>query len=397
VRTRFPDFAEAYGYEAMALRQTNRIEDAEPLIERAIAEFPDAWRLFTEYVHCAHGRRQGAEAVRRSEMMVERFPDRPESYRTLVDSLLRDGQLDRAETTIQPAIARFPDHPGVLWAWALTASRRHAWREAVLRWETARARCPDAPLIGFSFGEFRVAMQLEGLGPDGLPLAADADDLQPAVTPAPIAAAGAQDDLGKFFLQFEALGDNCEFGLVQRAAGVEPLGLLRWASIEPDELALLLETRLAGIGEPQNTRLRNNIKSEYFLFDKRYFRMHTFISVSMISQEELMPKMLSRLRFLKDKLIEDLTDGNKTFVYKRYGDPLTRAQMDRLLAAIRSYGPGRLLLVQKPDHPDKNLTVEPVGDRLVLGYLSRLAHLPQGVQSYFHDWVALCRKAASLT
>lgn len=29
--------------------------------------------------------------------------------------------------------------------------------------------------------------------------------------------------------QFESLGDNCEFGLVQRIGGIEPLGLLRFA------------------------------------------------------------------------------------------------------------------------------------------------------------------------
>ena len=30
-------------------------------------------------------------------------------------------------------------------------------------------------------------------------------------------------------LQFESIGDNCELGLVQRRAGSEPLGLLRFA------------------------------------------------------------------------------------------------------------------------------------------------------------------------
>src|SRR5436305_104536 len=29
--------------------------------------------------------------------------------------------------------------------------------------------------------------------------------------------------------RFESLGDNCEFGILQRLEGAEPLGLLRWA------------------------------------------------------------------------------------------------------------------------------------------------------------------------
>jgi len=32
-------------------------------------------------------------------------------------------------------------------------------------------------------------------------------------------------------LQFESIGDNCELGLVQRRAGSEPLGLLRFARV----------------------------------------------------------------------------------------------------------------------------------------------------------------------
>ncbi len=36
--------------------------------------------------------------------------------------------------------------------------------------------------------------------------------------------------LQDLMLQFESLGQNCEFGLVQRRAGADPLGLLRFDS-----------------------------------------------------------------------------------------------------------------------------------------------------------------------
>ena len=51
-------------------------------------------------------------------------------------------------------------------------------------------------------------------------------------------------------LRFESLGDNCELGLVQRAAGVEPLGLLRFADSSLDRLVRLLDARADGIAEP---------------------------------------------------------------------------------------------------------------------------------------------------
>src|SRR5690242_4928537 len=38
--------------------------------------------------------------------------------------------------------------------------------------------------------------------------------------------------LGQLLRKFESLGDNCEFGLVQRKAGIEPVYLLRFAGFE---------------------------------------------------------------------------------------------------------------------------------------------------------------------
>jgi hypothetical protein len=37
-----------------------------------------------------------------------------------------------------------------------------------------------------------------------------------------------------FFPGFENLGGNCEFGLVQRHFGAEPLSLLRWTATPPE-------------------------------------------------------------------------------------------------------------------------------------------------------------------
>jgi len=46
--------------------------------------------------------------------------------------------------------------------------------------------------------------------------------------------------------RFESLGDNCEFGLVQRRCGAEPLGLFRFASIGTEQVARALEAGLEG-------------------------------------------------------------------------------------------------------------------------------------------------------
>src|SRR5216683_6255225 len=50
--------------------------------------------------------------------------------------------------------------------------------------------------------------------------------------------------------RFASLGDNCEFGLVQRRCGAEPLGLFRFATIGPESLVQLLEAGLDDLLDP---------------------------------------------------------------------------------------------------------------------------------------------------
>ena len=179
-------------------------------------------------------------------------------------------------------------------------------------------------------------------------------------------------------LQFESLGDNCEFGIVQRMAGVEPLGLLRWANITPAKLIEALDARFAGVGEPAKTRLWVTEYGEYHLIG-HYFGMHTFINAGRESAEQLMPKILRRLRFLKDKLIDDLTSGDKIFVYKNLAERLGPDGMREIHAAMRRYGNPTLLCVQPAETAAQDRQVEQIADGLYAGYLSKVAKSPQAV------------------
>jgi hypothetical protein len=51
----------------------------------------------------------------------------------------------------------------------------------------------------------------------------------------------------------ESLDDSCEFGMVQRRFGAEPLALPRWTDTPPDLLAAAFRARLKGVDEPQFT------------------------------------------------------------------------------------------------------------------------------------------------
>jgi hypothetical protein len=373
----------------MALRRSGRIGEAEIILERAMVEFPSDPGAFVEYAQCATAAGAKDEAISRWQKVCELFPDQPDGYWKLTDELLRAGKLDEAEAVIQQGISRMPDERYILWQWGRTATQRHDWAEARRRWEVAKSRHPGWRLIDEGIAETRLALSLQGT-----------DDVAVAAQPtadAPSARTGAPADTPAELLQrFESIGDNCEFGIVQRAAGIEPLGLLRWAFITPDKLIRALNARFEGVGEAANTRLDVNQHSEWGLTDTRYFGMHTFVNAGRMSAEEMLPKMLRRLRFLKDKLIEDLTSGEKIFVYKAIFEPLTPESMRAITAAVRSYGNGTLLFVQTPPAPEKDNCVERIEPGLLAGYLSKLTRLPQNGRGYFSDWVELCRAAERL-
>jgi len=63
--------------------------------------------------------------------------------------------------------------------------------------------------------------------------------------------------------RFESLGDNCEFGFVQRQLGLESGGLFRWSVTSATSLITLLETRFEDLYRFENlvpTNSKNMIR-----------------------------------------------------------------------------------------------------------------------------------------
>jgi tetratricopeptide (TPR) repeat protein len=438
VRSRFPDRPEGYWMGGAEELRAGRLDAAETLIELGRAKYPDDRYVLLQWARVATERRdwpeaerrfafakqhypdwpmldeglrtlqlaaqpddrtafleyaregtQNAtreEAIRRWELVRNRFPEIADGHWMLANELVRVGRLDAAEAIIDEAADRFPDQHFVLWQWARTATQRHDWPEAQRRWDIAKARFPDWQQIDEGIAEMRLATSL--LRTEGAAVA--------AALPEQSGGAPADAATGELLLQFESLGDNCEFGIVQRMAGVEPLGLLRWANITPAKLIEALDARFAGVGEPAKTRLWVTEYGEYHLIGY-YFGMHTFINAGQESAEHLMPKILRRLRFLKDKLIDDLTNGDKIFVYKNLGDRLGADGMRAIHAAMRRYGNATLLCVQPAETPEQDGRVEFIANGLYAGYLSKVTKNPQAVRGYVADWFELCRTVLRLS
>jgi hypothetical protein len=180
----------------------------------------------------------------------------------------------------------------------------------------------------------------------------------------------------RFMLGFESLGDNCEFGLVQRRCGAEPLSLLRFANIQLPALVAALDDRFARIGTPEGIRCElggGGGRREFVVQDASYgITYHTFQYEGEVDQAELLGKQPTRQRFLARKLLEDLAAGEKIFVLRR-NPPLALWQVLPVYAAIRGMGPNRLLWIDLASDGGVPGTVTEIVPGLYRGALDRLA------------------------
>jgi hypothetical protein len=226
----------------------------------------------------------------------------------------------------------------------------------------------------------------------------------PALPSAPLAAVTANPDgsalempVDRLMLQFESLGENCEFGLVQRACGAEPLGLLRFASAPLPKLLAALRARFKGLGEADNINVEvSENRREYMIRDRAFnFYYHAWVLVGEKTPAEILAREVRRVPFLVNKLIDDLTIGEKIFVYHGM-QPLSLPNARSLVRAMRDYGQSTLLWVELADAEHTCGTVERIEEGLLKGYIDRFAPGENAHDFAKESWVLLCRHAASL-
>ncbi len=249
----------------------------------------------------------------------------------------------------------------------------------------------DQRMLAFSFRRLRLSRTSATAAPRGITgaggvIAADIGSL--------IGLPAAQ-----FVLRFESLGDNCEFGLVQRRCGAEPLGLLRFSNITLDQLLRALDAGFDGLGEPENMEfwLEDGTKPEYVLRDRSFgLVFHTFLHPGDVVEADLIAQQATRLKFLRRKLLEDLTNGDKIFVIKR-NDPLTQAEVLPVLTSLRRHAPQARLLYVVPATPDRPPgTVIETADGLLCGHIDQFAPPDRVPELSLEPWLEVCVNAARL-
>ncbi len=392
IHARFPDFVAAYAAHLQVLRECRKLDDAETLGAAWCARFPDAQVLGVAWARVAQDQGRHEDAIARLEALRARLPANAPLEAAFVRALSLGGHEPEAEVACTRALVAFPGNPALVDQHVALASRRGDFIEAAGRAEAAAAAFPQVEQFS------QLGARMRTLTDDGAHSSAAAD------MPAPeVAKAGAAKEAAEFFLRFESLGatmGGCEFGLVQRQFGAEPLGLLRWASMPIQNLTTALQNRLEGLGAPENTRITVQRGSanhrEYYIFDDRYgYWTHTFIQEDDAPQDRVLQQSLRRMVFLRDKLLEDLEQANKILVYKITTDEKPEA-LDALFEALQRYGKCTLLCAMMQDAGHPRGTVEMRRPGLFVGRASMFmggapggdAGIDAELWRYFCEYVA---------
>lgn len=195
---------------------------------------------------------------------------------------------------------------------------------------------------------------------------------------------------------FESIGDNCEFGLVQRFHRTESIGFLRFSSSGYDHLMAGLTSKFAGLDDPDCVSMRRDQMGELIGCVKPYdffyhtHRYNTDIDIAVFAKREA-----GRLRHLADLLIENIQDGSKIFV--RRGEKAS--ELGKILSlhdAMKRHGNCKLLWVTDADETHPAGTMEMIGDGLIHGYLGRLAPSDAAAMAPFDEWTDLCDRVHRL-
>jgi F5/8 type C domain len=200
----------------------------------------------------------------------------------------------------------------------------------------------------------------------------------------------------ELFSAFESIGNNCEFGIVQDAAGYRALSL--FGSAGYGSVTQIIHAMSCGLDGMFDDGSYEFIEPggwpDYAVHCRLFgFIFHTELPITDPKSNLEFPKRIRSLRRLKEKFLSDLRDGSKIFVYRGLegiNDYLARS----LAACIRQHGPGRLLWVGEDKRPERRFAwVEPSGfDGLLYGGMPDLSNSAP-VRIGYDAWESIARQA----
>lgn len=372
---------------AEAFRHQDRKRDVDAILRDGMSALPDNEAIAAAFAMAATQRREWALAVERWRETLGRLPGSEVGHLQLGIALKQLGEVDAAEAVLADGTRLVPGDLALAMEHAWCAVARNDWPEALRRWEALGERFAGDVAIQ----EGLVTARLGLAEHDGRRAPADAGRLPSE------AAATDTDGRAALLRRFESLGENCEFGLVQRHFGIEPISLFRWVSIGIESLVDALDHGLEGVGSAEQTILGLSEGREYFVSDTKYkFGMHTFVQEETVPQAQFFDQQCRRFRYLGRQFLDGLSANEKIYVYCQNTD-LDDAQLLRLQAALQRYGNVTLLQVRQCDAAHAAGTVEHAREGLLIGYIERFGKTPWAGWDIAYDcWLTICRAADEL-
>ncbi len=374
-----------------ALSTLGRAEAAEAVLAEAEARFSNEPNATFMLAAIAMKRRAWPQAIALWQEMLARNPNDGRAMQGLGTALMELGKLEEAQAVLAAACRQAPTAMWPAVYLARVATLNGDMEESLKQWSHIKKAFGDAPAILNTFkdtlhrGKLLAADRMAALTEADAAYAEKIRTWQDALETLWL-----HSDTREVLLKFEGFGGGCEFGLVQRHFGAEPLGLLRWAGIPVAGLVAALRCRFEGLGDAANTDIDIFEDQEYAAIDKRFdMRTHTRVMAHQAARDAVLRQQCRRLRFLRDKFLEDLALGEKILVYA-VKIRLRDDEIDALFDALSQYGANTLLCVRPEEagHPNGSVLVRRPG--LLVGYLDRLWQGGAAPVAYA-SWLKLCQ------
>src|SRR5258707_13783562 len=143
VAQQYPESPEGFVGKGNAFIELGRLTEAEQLLTQAMGRFPDNLWSAVAYAQFQERVRNWREALRRWEVVRDKFPDAAVGHPGVAAVLRELGEIEEAEAAFAAAVKQFPTDVWAAHNHAEIAGRRDDWPEALHRWESVMRRFPE--------------------------------------------------------------------------------------------------------------------------------------------------------------------------------------------------------------------------------------------------------------
>jgi hypothetical protein len=199
--------------------------------------------------------------------------------------------------------------------------------------------------------------------------------------------------------RFESIGENCEFGLVQKYFGANQVGLFKFPGASINDLIVGLLSGFKDLTAPDHFVISvDDTDRDLFVYKSKstIYNLTFYAGMMKSTDAEILKRIeMTRLNLLRRKFLEDLSDAAKIFVFKSNQD-VDVESIRRLLRAMHHHGAATLLWVTLAVGEKYPGLAEKIDDKFYRGYIDRFAPGENAGDFSEECWKTLCINAWTL-